>query len=119
MLLYIPTPPSVNRMFCNNYRGGKGRFKSGEYRAWLKQAASGIMDQGAHRLDYDSFALTIRIARPSSRSDLDNYIKAIPDLLQSCGVIENDKLIMRLDVEWLSKDGSTSVRIDKYTPVSE
>lgn len=114
MRIDLPTPPSVNSMFCNNSRSGRGRFKSAKYRQWLALAATALKEQGIQPITYESLALTIRVARPTSRSDLDNRIKAIPDLLQSCGIIKDDKRIARLDVEWLPRDAQSYVVVEEY-----
>jgi len=42
------------------------------------------------------FGINIIVYFQSNRSDLDNAAKVILDCLQSCGIIENDRLCVRL-----------------------
>jgi Holliday junction resolvase RusA-like endonuclease len=45
------------------------------------------------------------MVKPDKRHrDLDNAIKALSDILESSGVIENDKLCQHLEMKWV-KDG--------------
>lgn len=100
----IPVPPSVNAMWCNSYnKSGKGRHKSASYKKWIDEAIILLNEQGIISVD-GHIELDIFIARPSKKSDIDNRIKAIPDLLQRSNIIKNDNLINRIQIEWIDKE---------------
>ena len=48
LTLTLPVAPSANNAFPNR-KGGKGRFKSAKYRAWLKDADAYYVLQKLHR----------------------------------------------------------------------
>ncbi len=92
--LTLPIPPSTN----NLYRGGP-RYKTGEYRAWITEAAYGAMIQGMQTaLALPKGRYRIDIAAPfSRRRDLDN-VKAVMDLLVEVGILPNDNMVDDLRV---------------------
>lgn len=94
----LPMPPSTNALYRNV--PGKGRVKTSDYKAWIKDAGWQMKLQSSPlplpRLDGP---LELRISLPaSSRIDIDN-IKALPDLLKKMGAIDDDKQIRRLYVD--------------------
>lgn len=101
----IPTPPSTNALYRNRDREeidrartlGKpvrGRAKTGRYLTWIKGAEAAVNLQRPGRIT-GPFTLAILLPRAKKHIDLDN-IKAIPDLLKRCGIIDDDR-----DAEWM------------------
>jgi len=93
--LVLTLPPSTNNLFINI--PGKGRIKSKGYKSWIKSAGWELVLQhprsvaGAYRLHI--------IVPHNAQPDIDNLIKPISDLLQTHGVIENDRLAKRVTIE--------------------
>lgn len=54
---------------------------------------------------------------PGLRGDIDNYLKAVSDLLQDHGVIENDRLCMRCAAERMSRAGQPTVWITPWKDI--
>ena len=101
--LTVPLPPTTNHLFYNSKEGG--RRKSGKYKQWLQGCRTEVLVQQAKCLP-DKRPLRIGIGVELDRDkggDVDNRIKAILDMLQDSGVIENDK--------W-----ADDVRIVRYPP---
>ena len=95
----IPTPPSVNKAFDNI--PGKGRGRATRYREWAKAAGWLINTQRVGQIQ-GKVNVTLEVPRIKN-ADIDNRIKATLDLLQTMGVIENDKLVEQITARW--KDG--------------
>jgi len=83
--LSLPLPPSVNNMFVTV--AGKGRVRSQGYCRWHKQAFDEMHLQRPGKVD-GPFCVTIRAGRIRRRSDIDNRIKGILDLLN--GIVTGD-----------------------------
>lgn len=94
-LISIPVPPSVNQMFANNPKRGRGRFKTKVYKDWLKHAGAELMLQkpepvrGKYR-----FYLTL----PKIRGDGSNRIKAAEDFLVAHKLVDDDRFCV--DGHW-------------------
>lgn len=82
-------PPSVNAMYANV--AGRGRVKSERYRIWLNAEGWNLKTQHnrIHRFTVPVY-VTIAIAEPKRRFDIDNRIKGILDLAVTYGVIPDD-----------------------------
>lgn len=104
--LRIPAPPSTNALYRNRTgeelararAAGKalpGRAKTTRYRTWLQGAAAAVnMQRPGHVAG--AFTLCIILPRQQGKNiDLDN-IKALPDLLKRCGVLDDDR-----EAEWI------------------
>jgi len=98
-------PPSVNGMYRNARAGsGFGRFKTGRYRSWLKDADKHLLLQFAGRLSLHikpmTGPLSVRITVPrKTRGDVSNYIKAAEDYLVSREITGDDKNNVRVSCE--------------------
>ena len=92
-------PPSVNHAFMRRKTGQVIRTEA--YRVWCNGEGHLLNRQlaGQHKFDGPVF-VTMAMRRPRSNADLDNRLKPIGDLLQKCGAIPNDKLIMGWNVYW-------------------
>jgi crossover junction endodeoxyribonuclease RusA len=117
----LPKPPSVNQLYRNVPR--VGRVKTAVYRAWEQEAGWLLRAQrpqpvhGAYRL--------LALVGPT-RADIGNLEKALSDLLQSCGVIDNDRLCQGFLMERsndVPKDGIQCVvmedEADTWVPLSD
>jgi len=83
--LSLPLPPSVNNMFVTVPK--KGRVRSQDYCRWHKTAFDEMCRQHPGKID-GAFAIVIRAGRIRRRSDIDNRIKGILDLIN--GVVTAD-----------------------------
>ena len=96
--LDLPTPVSANRLWRSvKTAQGVKVYKSKEYLSWLSEAGYRLNAQRPGIVE-GPYALTITI-RSTCRLDLDNCCKATSDLLQSQGVIQNDRLCQQLLVK--------------------
>lgn len=97
MVLYIPYPPSANALWRFN-RGGRVTT-SVKYKKWHHDASRALTPQIRGSGVFGAYELNISLSKAVKRGDADNRIKAVHDLLQSVGVIVNDKLCTRTTVE--------------------
>lgn len=103
----LPFPPSLNNLFVNV--PGKGRKPSPRYGAWKRVAQTEILAQRpsmAVKRISGPIALTITLQRRGRRMDIDNAAKAIIDVLVSMAVIDDDKNVERLTLEWGDVEGA-------------
>jgi crossover junction endodeoxyribonuclease RusA len=105
-------PPSTNNLFIT---AGKHRVRSIGYRDWVNAAGFQIMEQGRVRFQ-GPVSLSIALVRPDKRKrDLSNAgLKAIEDLLVEMGVIEDDSLVQRIDLQWAPSGDPCTVLIQKH-----
>lgn len=97
----LPKGPSVNAMFRNiRDRTGrqKGRAKTKRYLAWCADAGR-ILRASEPKAIVGHYEVRIELGRRKG-SDLDNFAKAIGDLLQTHRVVANDSLCERVVLEW-------------------
>jgi Holliday junction resolvase RusA-like endonuclease len=99
----LSLPPSVNSAWLNIQ--GRGRVKSSAYRLWERESLKAI-DKLYLPAVHPEAGLVVRLElpRPDKRSDLDNRIKPILDLLVASGVIADDRHVLRLSARWVEKD---------------
>ncbi len=106
--LALPLPPSVNSLYRNRTKqeiaNGKamgialrGRARTERYRTWARAAGNALMAAKPGRIE-GRYDLTITIGE-TARLDLGNAEKALSDLLQKCGVIEDDRKANRIHLE--------------------
>lgn len=110
IVIDLPCPPSVNRIWRANRAGPKKVSLSPEYRRWKDQADKMVLATGSFRglkrLN-GKFEAHITIKRVAG--DIDNRAKGVLDWLQSRGVVENDKHCERLTIAW--GDAPTGCRV--------
>jgi Holliday junction resolvase RusA-like endonuclease len=95
--LYLSYPPSANRM----WGFGRGRvYKTDEYKSWIETATNQLNSQYPGTI-LGPYKLTIQL-RVGPKIDLDNAVKPTNDLLQSAGVIENDKHCRQVSLRWVT-----------------
>ena len=100
----LPAPISTNRLWTPIKRGSSVSVaKSKDYLAWISEAGYKLNAQRPG-IVVGYFALHLWVGR-AHKIDLDNAIKATLDLLQTQGVIENDRLCVSLRVKRDESDG--------------
>lgn len=104
----IAKPPTLNNLYPSRGKGG-GRFKSKAYHTWIAGATARLMKQRPPRIEAE-YELRIELGRRKG-SDLDNYAKAISDLLKPLGIVKDDKLCERLEITWADDLKSAEARI--------
>ena len=89
----IPRPPSANHLFAN--APGKGRVKTGAYKAWIERAGLALnrLAAGAGQI---SGPVSLRIVLDKRRGDLANYEKPTTDLLVRHSLIDDDRNVVQL-----------------------
>jgi Holliday junction resolvase RusA-like endonuclease len=93
----LPPPISANAIWRNVVVGGKPRtLKSKAYLAWVSEAGAMLNAQKPGFVE-GHYCLTITVTN-KSRIDLDNTVKAVNDLLQSQGVVSNDRLCEEITI---------------------
>lgn len=101
VVLDLPMPPSVNRIWRAN-KAGPGRVSiSPEYKAWKAHADKLVMQLAQFRgLKTIVGPFEAKIVLQRQRGDLDNRAKGVLDFLQSRSVVVDDKFCERLTLEW-------------------
>jgi crossover junction endodeoxyribonuclease RusA len=95
--LTLPWPPSTNNLFRN---AGKSRIKTDHYTRWITEAGWTLATQHPPRLS-GRYVLGLTLHPPTRAArDLDNFVKAVSDLLVAHEVIEGDHLARRIVLEW-------------------
>jgi len=94
-MIVLPVPPSVNMLFRNV--PGRGRVKTGHYKAWLQEAGLKLKLQRPMPIA-GRYQLTIRIPQ-KLLGDIDNRIKAVSDLLVQHALVEDDRHAWKVTVE--------------------
>lgn len=94
--LNLPLPPSVNNMFVTVPK--RGRVRSEGYCRWHKLAFDELGLQKPGKIA-GRFSVVITAGRINRRSDIDNRIKGILDLLKGV-VIEDDAMCERVSAGW-------------------
>jgi len=91
-------PPSVNHIYRHTKRG---TFKTAEYNTWANAVGYQVNRQMAGQPKWNEpVYVTLAMRRPRANCDVDNRLKGFGDLLQSHGVISNDKLIHGWNAFW-------------------
>ena len=88
----IPSPPSLNNMFANS---SAGRRKTRAYQQWRDGAMAAMVGQSRRRNFQPPYQVALWL-HVGARSDVDNRIKAVLDLLQRCGIIDDDRHVDRV-----------------------
>ncbi len=99
--LSLPMPPPLSALYRNV--SGRGRVKTERYKTWLRAAGNEVLATPIDRRPpiVGRFTLTVLAGRPDKRTrDLDNLLKAVGDLLQAHGLVENDGLAESITVAW-------------------
>lgn len=98
IVIGLPIPPSSNSLFAN---AKKGRVRTKNYNAWRTEAGWMLKQQKPKPIQGPvSIAYEVEDA---GRGDLDNYAKAVLDVLVSHGMIEGDgrAVVRKISMEWV------------------
>lgn len=109
----LPRPPSINSLWrAPTKTDGKrlGRIKTKTYDTWQHKAGWALRAARAPRL-FGRYALVIEIGRRKG-ADLDNFAKAINDLLVSMNVVRDDSDCERLTLTWADDLPANRCRIE-------
>jgi hypothetical protein len=109
--VHLPLPPSTNRLWRLGRAGGNAAgasliHKSAIYKSWRSSAAWAVKValNGVKGLP-GAYALRIRAIRADDRGlNLGNIEKPLSDALQEGGVIVDDKLAKRIEIEWVTAE---------------
>lgn len=93
----LPMPPSTNGLWVNV--PGRGRVRSRIYKKWATEAGWELQLQRPKKIK-GNYSLTILLSKLRRGSDVANREKALSDLLQTHGIIENDSLLQDLHMKW-------------------
>ena len=107
--LDLPAPPGVNALWLNVR--GRGRVRTPRYRKWLYVAGWELRAQRP-RLVAGPVAVTLAAGPAQRQRDLDGLFKATFDLLEGCGVIENDGLVREIIARWDSSVANGRMEIE-------
>jgi len=111
----LPTPPSSNALFRNV--AGRGRVKTGFYKDFLAYGLSAIRQQRVEPVK-GRVVMVMGIERVNKRSDLDNRVKALLDVIVKAGVLEDDRFITAFAASWLPPaEGLSHVMIAPVEPM--
>lgn len=107
--LRLPYPPSTNSLFRNvTARDGKprGRVPTKRYLTWRRVAENEAMAQQQRSIS-GPVKVKILLGKPDKRKrDLDNAFKAPLDLLVHMGLIYDDSMVQKLQIEWADVEGA-------------
>lgn len=115
IVIELPFAPSVNRL----WRMGRGKkmYKSKVYEDWIIVAQQ-LIYIGKHKPILGFYRLTIEAVRPDKRRrDIDNLIKAVSDVLQDTGLIEDDCLCQEVTAKWVKEGPEMRVIVEKIDVV--
>jgi hypothetical protein len=86
VVISLPMCPSVNNLFPGS---GKHRFKSAEYKTWIKEAGYLLNLQKPCPI-MGRVSILIELEEPKALADCANFEKATVDLLVSHKIIQGD-----------------------------
>ena len=92
----LPLPPSANRLWYNEVRGGRAyRKRTGEYFEYKKVVAQCCAQQRIQCYRHgDRLAVTKTFYRTArAGGDLDNYSKALLDSLSGIAWVDDDQIV--------------------------
>ena len=111
----LPFAPSVNRL----WRVGRNKkmYKSKVYEDWINVTRQ-LIYTGKHKPILGEYRLTIEAVKPDKRRrDIDNIIKAVSDVLQATGLIEDDSLCQEVTARWVLKGPEMLIIVEKIDVV--
>ena len=94
--IVLDAPPTANLI----WRVGKGRsYKSHAYRSWIKDSIAQFWVQGPYSRMLEKTPLWLDVlVNIDRKSDLDNRLKPILDLLQRAKAIADDRYVDRISL---------------------
>lgn len=106
IVIDLPYPPSVNRLWRSSSTDGTSRvYLSPSYIKWKKAADALATGKLTAKPVCGAFEADIVVCAPDkgARGDIDNRIKAVLDWTQRVGVVLDDKHCRRLTIEWVER----------------
>lgn len=103
----LPTPPSTNNLYRN--APGRGRVPTGRYLRWRRAAGTRLLaalaswrrrNPGCEPRFEAPAVVSIIVAHPRMRRDLDNCAKAPLDLLVEHGILADDSAVVEIRLRW-------------------
>jgi Holliday junction resolvase RusA-like endonuclease len=108
----LPLPPSANACWRNG-RGGKGRFRTDVYKAWLLEAGAIICAryaQAGKPVVGKGYSIKIS-AGVTRRRDLDNIAKPTIDTLVTYAELPDDRWLDRIVIDRQGPEGRVWVTV--------
>lgn len=96
--LRLPFPVSVNAMYANNLKSGKGRRKSARYMTWARAAGWDICNQKQQPIRGWYNIRILLTESDNRRRDPGNFEKGVSDLLVNHGLVEDDSLCVDMNI---------------------
>lgn len=92
-------PPSVNAIWRHKKNGQT--YRTSAYMTWQNGEGWNVKAQLPGQPKFTGpVYITCAMKRPNKRSDIDNRLKGIGDLLQAVGLIDDDKNIFGWNAFW-------------------
>ena len=110
-IIELPYPPSVNRI----WRVGKNKrvYKDPAYTKWIEVCQYMIFAKKTVPV-LGNYRLLIEAKKPDKRKrDIDNIIKAISDVLETCGIVENDCYCQEVTARWVKNGPELLIFVEK------
>lgn len=108
----LPLPPSTNNLYRNV--PGKGRVKTKKYTGWIRECLWELKAGNFPKFK-GHYEINICVLRKDRRKrDLSNFLKPVEDLLVRAGIVEDDSLCMKIEMEYyqhIVPKGSASVSL--------
>jgi Holliday junction resolvase RusA-like endonuclease len=101
MKITLPKPPSINHIYGYTSRGGFARsYITREGKVWFEIAGELLKKKYKKKTPIKTeVEIWIVLYTNYYRQDVDNIAKPILDALQKNGVLENDALVYKIDIE--------------------
>lgn len=100
MKLVFSLPPTTNHIYGITAMGGHARmYVTKDGKDWFEKAGYEILKQHRKRTPIETKCEIWIQIHVSSDRDVDGSAKPILDVLQKSGVVKNDKLFYKMDIE--------------------
>lgn len=101
MQVTLPKPPSINHIYAFTSRGGFARsYITKEGKTWFEEAGKILKKKYRRKTPIDTeVEVWVTLYTNYYRQDVDNIAKPILDSLQKNGILENDSLVYKIDIE--------------------
>lgn len=111
MIFTIPLPPhGINRTYGVS-KSGKW-YKKTEIKVWEDEAGWEIKRQWNKKTIKNPCSVSIKIYFPLDKHpDIDAYLKLVLDIFQNVGVISNDRLVYKMEVQKILDSGNPHVEV--------
>lgn len=112
----MPTPPSANHLFKNVK--GVGRVKASHYDDFIRMGVAAIRRQGVEAIPGRVIVIA-SVERMSDQADIDNRMKAMLDAIVKAKIIDDDRFVTWLPINWLpAANGLSHIAIYPVQPMT-